>query len=69
MEAGRYDAGDLAEARTRLASADTAVSEKKMDLAARFADDAMAVATAIPTGCATAPKKPEGAAVARNKLI
>ena len=30
---------------------------------------AMAVATAILTACATAPKKPDGAAVVRNKLI
>ena len=44
MEAGRYAAGDLAEARTRLASADTAVSEKKMDLAAQFADESRAEA-------------------------
>ena len=44
VEAGRYDAGDLADARTRLVSADTAVSEKKMDLAARFADESRAEA-------------------------
>jgi uncharacterized protein DUF4398 len=44
VEAGRYDAGDLAEARTRLASADTAVTEKKMVLAAQFADESRAEA-------------------------
>jgi hypothetical protein len=38
-EAGRYAAGELGEARTRLASADTAVSEKRMITAARFADE------------------------------
>ena len=42
VEAGRYAAGELAEARTRLASADTAVSEKKMDLAAQYADESRA---------------------------
>jgi hypothetical protein len=38
-EAGRYAAGELAEARTKLASADTAVSEQKMMMAERFADE------------------------------
>ena len=38
-EAGRYAAGELGEARTKLASADTAVSEQKMTTAARFADE------------------------------
>ena len=42
VEAGRYAAGELAEARTRLASADAAVSEKKMDLAAQYADESRA---------------------------
>jgi hypothetical protein len=42
VEAGRYAAGELGEARTRLASADTAVSEKKMDLAAQYADESRA---------------------------
>lgn len=38
-EAGRYASGELGEARTKLASADTAVSEQKMTTAARFADE------------------------------
>jgi len=38
-EAGRYASGELGEARTKLASADTAVSEKRMTTAARFADE------------------------------
>jgi hypothetical protein len=42
VEAGRYAAGELGEARTRLASADAAVSEKKMDLAAQYADESRA---------------------------
>ena len=37
-EAGRYAAGDLAEARTELASADRAVAEQRMVMAAQFAD-------------------------------
>ena len=44
VEAGRYAAGDLGSARTKLASADTAVTEKHMDLAAQFADEARAEA-------------------------
>lgn len=42
VEAGRYAAGELGEARTRLASADAAVGEKKMDLAAQYADESRA---------------------------
>jgi hypothetical protein len=38
-EAGRYAPGELAEARTELASADTAVSDQRMTLAARLADE------------------------------
>ena len=38
-EAGRYASGELGEARTKLASADAAVSEQKMTTAARFADE------------------------------
>jgi Domain of unknown function (DUF4398) len=38
-EAGRYAPGELGEARTKLASADTAVSEQKMLKAERFADE------------------------------
>lgn len=39
VEAGRYAATDLATARTRLASAEAALGEKKMILANRFADE------------------------------
>src|SRR3569833_1607129 len=42
VEAGRYAAGELGEARTKLASADTAVTDKKMDLAAQYADESRA---------------------------
>lgn len=41
-EAGRYAAGELGEARTRLASADTAVAAKQMGLAAQYADESRA---------------------------
>jgi hypothetical protein len=43
-EAGQHAAGDLAAARTKLASAGTAVSEKKMVIAERLADEARAEA-------------------------
>ncbi len=43
-EAGRYAAAELGTARTELASADTAVSEKRMVLAAQFADESRAEA-------------------------
>jgi Domain of unknown function (DUF4398) len=43
-EAGRYAPGELAEARTKLASADTAVSQQKMTVAERFADESRAEA-------------------------
>ena len=43
-DAGRYAAGELSAARTRLASADTAVTERKMILAERFADESRAEA-------------------------
>jgi Domain of unknown function (DUF4398) len=43
-EAGRYAAGDLGSARTKLASAESAVSEKKMILAGQFADESRAEA-------------------------
>jgi hypothetical protein len=39
VEAGRYAAGELSAARGKLASADAAVTEKKMVLAAQFADE------------------------------
>jgi hypothetical protein len=38
-EAGRYAAGDLAEARTRLSMADSAVVQKQMVQAERFANE------------------------------
>jgi len=44
VEAGRYAASELSAARTKLASADTAMGEKKYVLANRFADEARAEA-------------------------
>jgi hypothetical protein len=44
VEAGRYAAGELSAARTRLASAEAAVGEKKLILANRFADESRAEA-------------------------
>jgi hypothetical protein len=44
VEAGRYAAGELGAARTKLAAANTAVGEKKMILATRFADESRAEA-------------------------
>jgi hypothetical protein len=44
IEAGRYAAGDLNSARTKLVSADAAVAEKKMVLAQQFADESRAEA-------------------------
>lgn len=38
-EAGRYAAAELGEARTKLASADTAVTEKRMIMADQFAQE------------------------------
>jgi hypothetical protein len=38
-EAGRYAAAELGEARTKLASADTAVTEKRMTMADQFAQE------------------------------
>jgi hypothetical protein len=43
-EAGRYAAGDLGAARTRLASADLAASENRMTLAGQYADESRAEA-------------------------
>lgn len=43
-EAGRYAPGELSEARTKLASADTAVSEQRMTMAERFAEESRAEA-------------------------
>jgi hypothetical protein len=42
VEAGRFAAGDLSAARTKLAAADTAVGAKQMLLAARYADESRA---------------------------
>jgi PBP1b-binding outer membrane lipoprotein LpoB len=44
VEAARYAASELGSARTKLASADTAVNEKKMILAGQFADESRAEA-------------------------
>jgi hypothetical protein len=43
-EAARYAPGELSEAHTKLASADTAVTEKKMVVAEHFADQSRAEA-------------------------
>lgn len=43
-DAGRYAPGELGEARTKLASADTAVSEQRMTMAERFAEESRAEA-------------------------
>jgi len=43
-DAGRYAAGELSAARTRLASADAAVTARKMILAERFAEESRAEA-------------------------
>jgi Domain of unknown function (DUF4398) len=43
-EASRYAPGELSEAHTKLAAADTAVSEKKMVMAEHFADQSRAEA-------------------------
>jgi homoserine acetyltransferase len=44
VEAGRYASGELGEARTKLASADAAVSEQRMTMAERFAEESRAEA-------------------------
>jgi uncharacterized protein DUF4398 len=44
VEAGRYAAGELGSARTKLASADAAVSDKNLILANRYADESRAEA-------------------------
>ena len=44
VEAGQFAAGELGAARTKLASADAAVTEKKMIIAGRFADESRAEA-------------------------
>jgi Domain of unknown function (DUF4398) len=41
-DAGRYAPGELSEARTRLASADTAVREQRMIMGERFAEESRA---------------------------
>jgi hypothetical protein len=43
-EAGQYAAGELGAARTKLASADAAVTERKMIVAERYADESRAEA-------------------------
>jgi hypothetical protein len=43
-DAGRYAAGELGAARSRLASADAAVTERKMIVAERFAEESRAEA-------------------------
>ena len=43
-EAGRYASAELGEARTKLSSADAAVSEKKMTMAEQLADESRAEA-------------------------
>jgi hypothetical protein len=43
-DAGRYASAELSEARTKLASADTAVKDQRMILAERFADESRAEA-------------------------
>lgn len=43
-DASRYASGELSEARSKLASADTAVREQRMLLAERFADESRAEA-------------------------
>jgi len=43
-EAGRYAPGELGEAREKLASADTAVSARRMTMAARLAEESRAEA-------------------------
>lgn len=43
-DAGRYAPGELGEARTKLASADTAVSQQRMTMAERFAEESRAEA-------------------------
>ena len=43
-DAGRYAPGELSEAREKLAFADTAVTEERMILAERFADESRAEA-------------------------
>ena len=43
-DASRYASGELGEARTKLASADTAVKEQRMIMAERFAEESRAEA-------------------------
>ena len=53
MDAGRYAAGELGEARTKLAAADAAVREEKMDGAARLADESRVAAELAASKTAT----------------
>jgi hypothetical protein len=57
VEAGQYAASELNAARTRLASADAAVTEKKMILAERFADESRAEAELASARTASAKAK------------
>ncbi len=53
MDAGRYAAGELGEARTKLAAADAAVREEKMEGAARLADESRVAAELAASKTAT----------------
>jgi hypothetical protein len=56
-EAGNYAAGELAEARAKLASADTAVKEERMVMAERFAEQSRAEAELASAKAAAAKAK------------
>lgn len=56
-EAGNYAAGELAEARVKLASADTAVKEERMVMAERFAEQSRAEAELASAKAAAAKAK------------
>ncbi len=53
MDAGRHAAVELGEARTKLAAADAAVREEKMDGAARLADESLVAAELAASKTAT----------------
>ena len=53
MDAGRHAAVELGEARTKLAAADTAVREEKMEGAARLADESRVAAELAASKTAT----------------
>jgi Domain of unknown function (DUF4398) len=56
-EAGNYAAGELAEARAKLVSADTAVKEERMVMAERFAEQSRAEAELASAKAAAAKAK------------